>query len=320
MTMLEVHKQAMSGPGSLYHEFLIKFQKGKACIWGFVEGKTDPSFYVGVAESMLPDSYEVEFWPAGNKQRVLDLHELFDWQRFNQNRIVFFVDQDLSTFVPDCGSSAKNVYTTDNYSIENDLVTRQVCKRVLREIMGLDALRGSEMDAVLGLFDTQLAKFHHSMVRVMAHVVAWRRCGQRPCSENIRIKDMFEVKAGRLHTRKAPGGCRTQPAYLCKKFKLTRRGLISSYKTAMKDLGRCKQPKRYVRGKYELWFLLSFCESIRQSAVGFCQALQKAPKPSTSLGEKNAVCLIGPRARAPRSLRSFLKRTCCAYANGALAA
>ncbi len=319
MNMLTVHRQAASGPQSLYHEFLIRFRKGQACIWGFVEGKTDPSFYVGTAEHMLPDRFEVELWPAGNKQRVIDLYALFDWERFNQGQVLFFIDRDLSAFVPDCGSNAPNVYTTDNYSIENDLVTRQVCKRVLREIMGLEALRGAEMDTVLDLFDAQLSKFHCGVLRIMAHVVAWRRRGERPCSENLKMKDLFEIDSGILNTKKAPAGCRTQPAYLCKKLKLTRRGLMNPYRMAVRDLKRCKEPKHYVRGKYELWFLVSFCESVRQNAAVFCRTLHAAPKPETSLGVSNALCLVGPRARAPRSLRRFLKRTCCAYANGAVA-
>jgi hypothetical protein len=78
MNMLTVHKQAVSGTQTIYHEFLIKYLRGKECIWGFVEGKTDKSFYAGTAEHMLPDSFEVELWPAGNKQRVLDLYALFD--------------------------------------------------------------------------------------------------------------------------------------------------------------------------------------------------------------------------------------------------
>ena len=320
MNMLTVHKQAASGPQTLYHEFLIKYRRGKACIWGFVEGKTDPSFYVGKAENMLPDRFEVEFWPAGNKQRVLDLYALFDWERFNQKQILFFVDRDLSGFIPDSNSSASNVYTTDNYSIENDLVTRPVCKRVLREMMGLEALRGGEMDAVLRLFDAQLSRFHQYMLPIMAHIVAWRRRGKRPCLENIRMRDLFEIDSGILRIRQVPGKYRTQPAYLCKKLKLTRQGLMKSYKTAAQDLKACKEPKRYVRGKYELWFLVSFSESVRKNATSFCAALRVAPKPTSSLGPNNAVCLVGPRARTPRSLRRFLKRTCCVYADGEAAA
>jgi hypothetical protein len=182
--------------------------------------------------------------------------------------------------------------------------------------MGLEVLRGREMDAVLRLFDAQLSKFHQYMLPIMAHIIAWQRRGERLLLENIRMKDLFEIDSGVLRKRQTPGKCRTQSAYLCKKLKLTRQGLMKSYKIATQDLKACKEPKRYVRGKYELWFLVSFSESVRKNAALFCRPLHAAPKPASALGSNNAVCLVGPRARAPRSLRCFLKRTCCVYAGG----
>lgn len=312
--MLTVHKNALEGAQALYHEFLMQFSHTKACIWGFVEGRTDPSFYVGKAESMLPDSFEVDFWPAGNKKRVVDLYKLFDWSRFDKKQVLFFIDRDLSDYVPDHRLNAPNVYTTDNYSIENDLVANSVCKRILTEIMGLHELRGQEMDKVLSVFKAELLKFYRNLLPIMAYIVAWRRRGDRPCVENIKMKDLFCVQRGRLHRRSKPKGCRTVTDYLCKKLGLKRQKLRKLCAQAKRDLISSTQPKRFIRGKYELWFLVAFCESVRNAAPSFCHSLKAPPKSSVNLGTNNALCIVGTRARAPNSLKHFFRNTCCAYA------
>lgn len=47
MTMLQIHAAALSGPAPTYHVFLGRYRKAAKCVYGFVEGKDDPSFYRG---------------------------------------------------------------------------------------------------------------------------------------------------------------------------------------------------------------------------------------------------------------------------------
>ncbi len=198
MSMLKIHEESKSAAKLLYHNFINEYRRDKAYIYGFVEGKTDPSFYVGMAEEMLTRRWEVDFRPAGNRDRVLELWALFDWTRFDQNQILFFVDKDLADFCENSSISALNIYITTYYSIENYFVTPQVCKRVLKEIMGLAELRGPELNAIIQNFRSQLRKFHKSMIPIMANIIAWRRIGKKPHLNDIKMKDLFSFSKGKL--------------------------------------------------------------------------------------------------------------------------
>ncbi len=47
MNMLKVHREALAGEQWLYHEFLGRYSRTAKRIYGFVEGKEDPSYYSG---------------------------------------------------------------------------------------------------------------------------------------------------------------------------------------------------------------------------------------------------------------------------------
>ena len=130
MSILGVHAEALGSELTVYHEFLTRYKKTAMCVYGFVEGKDDPSFYRGAIEHMLPKEWTVDLWSVGNKDKVIQLYADFDWVRFPKNRVVFFIDRDLSEFLKETLPVQNNVYITDKYSIENDIVSRDTCDRV----------------------------------------------------------------------------------------------------------------------------------------------------------------------------------------------
>lgn len=89
MSMLGVHAEALGGELTVYHEFLNRYKKTAMCVYGFVEGKDDPSFYRGAIEHMLPEKWTVALWSVGNKDKVIQLYAAFDWVRFPKKRVVF---------------------------------------------------------------------------------------------------------------------------------------------------------------------------------------------------------------------------------------
>ena len=100
ISMLNLHAEALSSRVASYHEFLSRFSKSKKVVYGFVEGKEDPCFYRGFIEYSIPDDWEVELWPAGNRDQVFRIHRDIDWRRFPKKRVCFFVDRDLSALIP----------------------------------------------------------------------------------------------------------------------------------------------------------------------------------------------------------------------------
>src|SRR4028119_693686 len=97
--MLEVHSEALENTDVAYHIFLSRYKKDAQCVYGFVEGKDDPSFYECLIEPQLPEKWSIKLIPSGNKNKVLKSFHSFNWINFPKNRICFFIDRDLQDFL-----------------------------------------------------------------------------------------------------------------------------------------------------------------------------------------------------------------------------
>jgi hypothetical protein len=311
MSMLETHSRALSGVVTKYHEFLGRYNTKKKRIYGFFEGKDDFSFYTGAIQHYLPKDWDVDLWAIGNKDKVIQLYGFFDWNRFLKKQVLFFVDRDLSLFTGEKIPEYENFYTTDKYSIENDIVNRTVCDRVLTEICGLADLYKEEKDKILNLFEQELSCFRTEMTPVMARIILWKRRTYKQNLDNINMKDLFSIKKGKLMTNTNPKDKTTLEEYLHEQCRIESID-YSEFGTVLSEFKLNDGPKKFVRGKYELWFLVAFVKSIHTSISSFSIKITKPPKMHT-LVLKNAMQLIGPRAQTPNSLHVFLEATCLVY-------
>src|SRR5271156_5034908 len=185
MSMIDLHSAALDSKVASYHEFLVRYSKHNKVVYGFVEGKEDPSFYRGYIDLILPDDWKVELWPAGNKDHVYQVHKLIDWRRFAKKRICFFVDRDLSAILPEKIKTDTNIYVTSGYSIENYVVKKDVFKRILTELFEFSRADHSELDRLEVLFEVELEKFCRHLIPIMAWIVWWKRNGKRPSLNDI---------------------------------------------------------------------------------------------------------------------------------------
>lgn len=312
MTMIDIHAAALSSNSSSYHEFLLRYSKTAKVVYGFVEGKEDPCFYRGFIESLLPDDWDVELWPAGNKDRVFEIHKTIDWRRFKKSRVCFFVDRDLSDMIPETLVQDTNIYITTGYSIENDVVKKATCHRVLSELCGFANADHGEMDAVCALFEQELETFLRAMVPIMAWILAWRRNLKRPNLNNILMRDLFSIANGRLQLNATPKGKANVPIYLHNQCNVIHNPGIDIV-PLQAEFGRKGAYRKLTRGKYVFWFLVEFCNAVHQNAAALFKGMSKPPKMHLNLSCSNGMSVIGARSRIPSSLREFLQSTFCAY-------
>lgn len=313
MTMIEIHAAAISSMSASYHEFLTRYSKTKKVVYGFVEGKEDPCFYRSFIELQLPDDWHVELWPAGKKDRVYEIHKSIDWRRFKKSRICFFVDRDLSDMIPERLTSDTNIYVTTGYSIENDVVNKATCNRILTELCGFANSAHAELDAVCEIFEQEYEIFLQSLMPIMAWILEWRkRGGARPNLNDIQMRDIFSISNGRLLTNANPKGKTDLALYLHEQCNVP---FISGIDiTPMQaEFSRRNSYKKFTRGKYVLWFLIEFCNAVHRDAVALFTGLTKPPKIHINLSCSNGMAIIGTRARVPRTLRSFIQSTFCAH-------
>lgn len=309
MNMLEILEQAVEDEPGLYHEFLLSYKSTRKCIYGFVEGKTDPSYYTVKINEHLPCEWEAELWPAGSRKEVLKLHQCFPWSRFAKRQILFFVDKDFTDFTNAYNINDENIYQTDFYSIENNLVTGALFKEILQDVLGLETLRGKEMRKVVNMFSLELKKFHKVMLVISSHLITWKSRGLKPCANNLNMKDIFAFKSGKLMQIHRQNGYSTVVAYLCQKLGLNRRSMMKELKEVQVALKSESTPKKYTRGKFEAWFFVNFCKHIHENICHFSGKVRSPPKTHINLSLKNFVSIVGPRSRTPDSLHEFLRQT-----------
>lgn len=314
MTMIEIHAAAISGMSASYHEFLSRYSKHAKVVYGFVEGKDDPCFYRGFIELLLPDDWRVELWPAGNKDRVYGIHRNIDWRRFTKSRVCFFVDRDLSDVISEHLGQDTNIYETMGYSIENEVVNKSTCHRVLTELCGFSNADHADLESVCVLFEQELETFLQAMIPIMAWILVWRRNKLRPNLNDILMRDLFSFANGRLQTNATPKGKANVPVYLHDQCNI---GLDPGINIApiQAEFVRESLYRKFTRGKYVFWFLVEFCNAVHRDAVALFSGMTKPPKKHVNLSHSNGMAVIGTRARIPTSLRTFLQSTFCAYIN-----
>jgi hypothetical protein len=310
--MLDVHADALERVSAAYHEFLLRYKASANVVYGIVEGKEDPLFYRGLIERQLPEGWEVELIPAGRKDNVLKAITAFDWTRFSPKRVCFFVDRDLSDLIPESIPTVDNLYTTDNYSIENDVVNFGVFKRLLEEVLNISGLRPEEVEIVKQHFEHSLTFFKKAMLSIMTQVLLWRRSGRRVCLNDIRPKDFFIFSDGniKLRTEFESALSRLQHAANCVNLVASSEAELSK---AEAEFRYGQGPDRFIRGKYLLWFLVELSFEVHRSISSLLSRFKAPPKVRVSIGPGNAIVVLAPRARCPGSLQLFLERTFCQH-------
>ena len=312
MSMLRVHEEASASQASSYHEFLTRYSKLSKVVYGFVEGKDDLSYYQGFVEQILPDEWEVELWPAGNKREVYRIHKDLDWRRFPKKRVCFFVDRDLSELIPEKLAADINIYVTDAYSIENNIVKWGTCRRTLTEICGFSGAEHNDLEKVHNLFEKQLEKFLKAMVPIMAWILAWRRSQENANLNKIDMKALFSFSNGQLQSKPRPKKYSSPVRYIHAVCDLQLDPCVD-VTSLESELSKGKAYRRFTRGKYAFWFLVEFCLSVRKNASTFFKSVGTAPKMNVSLSPKNGMTIVGNKSRLPSSLRKFLDDTFCSY-------
>ena len=314
MTMIEIHAAAIGSMSASFHEFLSRYSKSSKVVYGFVEGKEDPCFYRSFIELLLPDDWKIELWPAGNKDRVYEIHQNIDWRRFKKSRVCFFVDRDISDLIPESLPIDTNIYVTTGYSIENDVVSKATCQRILTEVCGFAHAEHAELDTVCEMFEHELDVFHQAMMPIMAWILSWRRCGERPNLNDIQMRDIFSISNGHLVTNTTPKGKASVPIYLHEQCNVVYNPL-ADITPIQAEFARRGLYKRFTRGKYVFWFLIEFCNTVHRDAVAIFTGLTKPPKMHVNLSCTNGMVVTGTRARIPKSLRDFIQNNFCAYSN-----
>ena len=303
-SMLEIHSQALETVDESYNEFLLIYKKQAKCVYGFVDGKDDISFYKCLIQPQLPEGWTVKLIPSGNKEKVLRCLKNFTWRDLFRKRICFFIDRDLQDFLELQPKLETNLYITDGYSIENSILQHELVFRVLGDIYEITLLRPDEEEIIKQTFRNNEARFFEAILPLMGQILLWKRLGDKANLNNLKLdkfssfskenanfdakerKELLQIAAKQL-------GCN-----LCDD---------SDIAEAENEIRRHKNCRLLIRGKYAFWFFFKQCEAISKAIPTLLPRFSKVNK-RIVYGLDKAIIIFAPRARVPESLRNFVEQ------------
>jgi hypothetical protein len=309
MSLIDELRASRQSSATAHLQFLQNQKYGG--IHAFMEGNSDPSFYRAAILRFHSDFNSIFIYDCGGKKGVYKLREKINSlseggsiKKF-QITILYFVDKDIAEIIPEAHPHADDVYITDHYSIENYLVSRYVFDTILTDCFSFTKGTLPDKQRFLDLFENQLQAFYDHVAPVMA----W---GLYLIRHKVDFK-FDDIKLGRLlkfdDELNITFGVQGDFGHLiqaledmCKVH--TPPEFISEEKAIVSEL-KGYPPKQFIRGKFEIWFLLKFSEAVKQ-------LLKKLPSiefrySEALMSEKDIVKFLAPRLHPlPESLEHFL--------------
>lgn len=280
-------------------DFLFQYKKDKRYIYGFVEGAQDISFYQNFVKNHLAGTNCItHFYPCGNRQKVLEMYNRIDWSLCSIERVLFFIDRDLSDFFKEDKIKKKNIYITDKYSIENTIVTDELLIRHLQESGAIPLLNEKEEKFLRNQFNTLKKEFCVALFDVMIWFVSLKQKNKQPVIKGFPIKQILNIAHMKI--------------VVCEKHKkaevfeeYTKLKPVSNRKIKSKILSH-RDVTKYIKGKFLIEFFSMFVDDLfknykSEPLLQNCKIYKK--------GVSKNIESFAHRCKCPTSLINFFKRT-----------
>lgn len=270
-------------------------------IFCLVEGKDDPAFYRYQAEKCLSQDYHISWIKCCGKKQVKATYDLIDWEIYSKDRILFFMDRDLSDYVKDESIVQDvNVYITDYYSIENNIACKEVFDRILEEVLGPE-LSADDRKKLSEQYESQRILFENEMLFAMANIIYWKNKGVSPANyKNIKIKKLISVSLGKVSVR-------NQEECLKYIYESSQVPLDVYDEKQVLHIMKCIKDngdmRKVLRGKYLAEFFALYCTQLCSDSDSMGLVMKKRQVSMIDFFE-----VVAPRCVRIESLRSFWNR------------
>ncbi len=311
MDYVEQLRTESRGAHSAFHQFALAISTGITSLFFFFEGEEDPAFYMPHLFTRLANrNYHV--FVCYGRAEVLKTYSLVERDGRGTAQALFFIDKDHTDFLNGSNENLPaTVYQTDLYSIENYLA----CENVFRRYW-IERLHLSDMDqryaATLNTLKGIVSSFESRCRVLMALVLIGRGLdGGNPVKlnlNNVKLEKIFAIDIERSQCRYKKDALR----HFLVNTDLERH-LPTHFGKSIKSIVRNhlhgRDPKTYIRGKYDLWIfakiLSIFTAHLSDRAVARKSNDQRAT-PTAQFNVATAVETLAPLAQCPKSLADFL--------------
>ncbi len=301
MSFTDLLRASRSGKTSVLHKFLTHYDPRSHRLYAFVEGDPDQSFYRLHLEKFAIDSSNIFTYNCEGKARVYEVYQAI-LSRFPRcDRALFFVDKDVDDIIGKTWPADPRIFVTDTYSIENYVICPEAVRKYFRDFVKVRRV-DIDMDLILNQFHRQAIRFHSMVLPIMAWIVVMRRSGNHVNLNNVDLGRLFVIRDGEI--ARLPR--RRTMEYLQRVTQTENvRCDWRSVRATCRELRRFV-PKKYVRGKFEAWWFLSFINKVCEDIKRIAAEENGSFSPTVQLQQGAFIQLLGPAAPPPPVLETFL--------------
>lgn len=268
MSFLEEMKESRRTLEIPYLEVLQEYAPDKNKVICIVEGQDDVVYYQFKTKSFFDlKNIEVhykeigQYYEKGGKHNVLDLYDKIKGKTYSKKKILFFIDRDLSSFYEESYISDENIYITDNYAIENDLVSLNTFKLFCEKHLSINLSNRKEY--IYHCFEEAYDYFCNLFIKIMGYILYWKENEVDIIYyNNIKINHIIlfreyslEIKLSNLEI----------VDYIYKKCKVDNRIIDNEAITQYINNFENNNGRQYIRGKYLFSFFYSYCNHVSSS-------------------------------------------------------
>ncbi|WP_441256432.1 DUF4435 domain-containing protein [Bradyrhizobium sp. 482_C4_N1_1] len=266
------------------------------CLVFAFEGDGDKGAYYQWVRRFRADLVYEPF-PCGGKRHVLEFREMLRRDLGGlAARVYFFIDRDFDDFrgfQPDPATT----FATDQYSIENYLVTREVLEELLKDEFHCHAEPGVR-NACLAVFDKRLAEFLGATEAINLRLFIARRSGFE-LKKNLptRINNVAQVALDAVYP----------VAIGPEQIVIFNEQVNAEQFDALKAEFAALNPQKSYRGKFNLLFFMKWLELL--AADRAAQSSTHFSKLGNAKGVNSGGITIGmlaSKSEAPAGLKEFL--------------
>lgn len=316
MSLLDILDKKILTPAAAYIKILSQYKTSDNTIFCLVEGVEDISFYRPFLE-IYKEETPVKYIVCSGKQNVIDNYNDIDWSFYDKKRILFFIDKDFDDYIGKEIITDNNVFVTDCYSIENYLVDELILEKFI--IDNCLITNDSIIKLAIGNFKQQHIIYVKQLKMISAWMIYCRKNKFNICFNDIKMADLFKIdESGKLQ-KKTLSSYASKFEYLCDKTK-TRHFNIVEIRHYYNLIDKVSNPKKFIRGKYELYFMFMYLKYISENVVNEISKEVKEhnknarkqdkvirPKSTIQLNEENIFQVLYNKTKIPEKLKIFIQ-------------
>jgi len=301
MSFVDLLRQSRSTPTALVHQFLTSYDPSEPRVYAFVEGDADRAFYRAFIEPHLRGR-RLYIFNCEGKRRVFDAYEKVTQRHPHCRNVLFFVDKDVDDLIGQTWPADPRIFVTAWYSVENYVVNRESVDRYFADFIKVRRV-ALDLSSVASQFDSKLASFHRAVKPLMCWIIVMRRSGASVILSDLKLEKLYDFDGGQIVRVRADAPM----TYLCQATQaVPPANLWKQVRRVRKELER-QDSKRYIRGKFEAWFLVEFVKRVIADLGTVAAESNGSISITAPLHESNFVQILVRGVQVPASLDSFLR-------------